>query len=109
MPASQRVVPASQHFEQARRAHAAADAHRDDDMLDAAALAFDERVPDEPRAGHAVRVADRDGAAVDIVLVRVDAELVAAIQGLAGERFVKLPQPDVVDGEAMELRSFGTA
>ena len=51
-------------------AHAAADAHRDDDVLDAAALAFDERVADEPRARHAVGMADRDGAAVDIVFVR---------------------------------------
>ncbi len=42
-----------QHLEQARRAHAAADAHGDDDMLRAAALAFDQRMavrraPDMP-------------------------------------------------------------
>ena len=48
----------SNHFEQPRRAHAAADAHRDHDELRAAALAFDERVADEARAAHAVGMAD---------------------------------------------------
>src|SRR5438270_4224878 len=52
-------------LEQARRAHAAADAHGDDDVFRAPAPPFDERMADEARAGHAVRMADGDGAAVD--------------------------------------------
>ncbi len=58
----------------------------------------------EPRAGHAEGMADRDRAAVDIVLLGVDAELVARIQALAGEGFVELPEVDVVDLEAMALQ-----
>src|SRR6266566_4453642 len=59
----------SRDFEQAGRAHAAADAHRDDDVLRAAALAFDQRVAGEARARDAVRMADRDRTAVDVELV----------------------------------------
>ena len=51
----------------------------------------------QARAGHAERVADGDGAAVDVVLVRVDAQLVAAVEALAGEGLVQLPKVDVVD------------
>src|SRR5206468_10370536 len=55
----------SKNFEHARRAHAAADAHRDDDALGAAALAFDQRVAGQALTRHAVRVANRDRTAVD--------------------------------------------
>src|SRR5580704_10582605 len=57
----------SQHLEKTGGAHAAADAHGHDDVLDAAAFALDQRVPDQARARHAVGVADRDRAAIDIV------------------------------------------
>ena len=50
-----------------------------DDEFGAAALSFDQRVADHPRARHAVGVADRDRAAVDVELVVRDAEPVAAI------------------------------
>src|SRR3546814_9109488 len=56
----------SEDLEQARRALTAADAHGDDGIFDAAALALDQRVADAARAGHAERVADRDRAAVDV-------------------------------------------
>ena len=52
-------------------------------------------------AGHAVGVADRDGAARDVVLRRVDAQLVAAVQDLRGEGLVQFPHVDVVDGQAV--------
>src|ERR1700722_6918839 len=61
-------------FEQSGRAHAAADAHGHDDIARAAPLAFDQRVPGHARAAHAIGVADRDRAAVDVKLVIVDAE-----------------------------------
>ncbi len=48
-------------------------------------------------------MADGDRAAVDVVLVRVDAQLVTAVQALAGERFVQFPQADIVDGQTETL------
>ena len=96
-------------FEQSRCAHAAADAHRDDDMTRATPLAFDQRVTGHARAAHAVGMADRDCTAVDVELVIVDAEPVAAVDDLDRERFVELPEADVVHLETMRLSSFGTA
>src|SRR5436190_22179527 len=78
-------------FKQPRRPHAAADAHRHDHQLRAAALAFDERVPDQAGARDAVRMADRDRAAVHVEAVVRDAELVAAVDHLYRERLVQLP------------------
>ena len=97
----------SQHLEQPRRAHAAADAHGGDDIFGAAALAFDQRVAGEARARHAVGVADRDGAAVDVEDVVGDAELVAAVEHLDRERLVQFPQADVVHLEAEALEQLG--
>src|SRR5690242_1058456 len=91
------------HLEQAGRAHAAADAHRHDDVLHAAALAFDERVADEARSGDAVGMAHRDRAAVHVEALVRDAELVAAVDHLHRERLVQLPQADVADLEAGAL------
>ena len=94
---------ASEHFEQPSRAHAAADAHGDDDVPDFPAPSLDQRVPDEPCATHAVWVANRDRATVDIEPVRRNAETIAAVEGLDGEGLVELPQPDVIDVEAGSL------
>ena len=88
-------------LEQAGRAHAAADAHRADNEPGAAPLPFDQRVPDHARPRHAVGMADRDGAAVDIEPFLRDPEPVAAIDDLAGEGLVQLPQVDDVDLEAV--------
>jgi hypothetical protein len=59
-------VRSGQHFEHARRAHAAADAHGHDHALGAAALAFDQGVAGQALAAHAVGVAHGDRAAVDV-------------------------------------------
>src|SRR5205085_11501875 len=91
-------------LEQACAALAAADAHRDDAPLRLAPAAFLQDVAGETRAGHAERVADRDRAAVDIVLLGIDAELVAGIEALAGEGFVELPEIDVLDLQAVALQ-----
>src|SRR3954465_9264373 len=91
-------------FEQAGAALAAADAHRDDAPLGLAPAAFLQDVAGETRAGHAERMADRDRAAVDVVLLGIDAELVARIETLAGEGLVELPEIDVVDLKAMTLQ-----
>src|ERR1035438_6437007 len=87
----------SEHFEEAGGAHTAADAHGDHDVPGLAATALEQCVPDLAGAGHSVRVADGDGAAVDVQLVRVDLEEVAAVHGLGREGLVQLPQVDVLD------------
>jgi hypothetical protein len=45
-------------------------------------------------------MADGDAAAVDVELVRIDAQLLLAIDGLAGERLVDLEQADIVNASA---------
>src|ERR1019366_7352870 len=90
-------------FEEACAAHAAADAHGDDYVLYAAAFSFDEGVAHHAGAAHAVGVADRDGAAVDVELVARDVEPVAAVDHLHCERLVQLPEADVVHLEAVAL------
>ena len=76
----------SQHLEQARSTHPAADAHRHNDVLRAAPLPLQQRVPHLARSRHPKRVADRDGAAVDVELLGVDAEDVGAAERYDGER-----------------------
>ncbi len=76
-------MPGLEHLEQACSAHAAAHAHRDDNAPGPAALALEQRMASEPCAGHPERVSDRDGAAVDVVLGRIDAQLVPREQALA--------------------------
>ena len=52
---------------------------------------------DDPGAGRADRVPERDRAAVDVDLVPVEAELAAVGQGLRGERLVDLDQVERLD------------
>src|SRR5262245_41512658 len=91
-------------LEQARRPHAAPDAHRADDVPRATALALDEGMADHARAAHAIRVTDRDRAAVDVEALHRDAELVAAIHHLHREGLVQLPEIDLIrpEPEALE-------
>src|SRR6185436_21142714 len=76
---------------------AAADAHRDDDLLRAAALALDERVADQTLPGHAVGMADGNRAAVDVEPIVGNAKPIAAVDHLHRERFIQLPEIDVLD------------
>src|ERR1051326_1089552 len=66
------------NLEQSGGAHAAADAHGDDAVFRAAPLALDQDVAGHPRARHAVGMADRDRAAVDVEGLFGNAEPVAA-------------------------------
>src|SRR5260370_32359009 len=68
------------------------------------ATAFLEDVARKPRAGHPERVADGDRAAVDVVLVGIDAKLVTGIEALAGKGLVELPNIDIVDFKTMALQ-----
>src|SRR6516225_7425282 len=70
-------------------------------MTNPAALAFDQRVADHACAGHSIRMADGNCAAVDIVPLGIDTEPVAAVKSLNRKRLVELPKTDVVDLEAV--------
>src|SRR5215218_9174514 len=90
--------------EQACAPLAATDAHGDDAPFGLAPAAFLQDVAGKPRAGHAEGMTDGDRTAIDVVLLGIDAELVARIQTLAGEGLVQFPDVDVVDLEAMALQ-----
>src|SRR5437667_2427066 len=93
-------------FEESCRAHAAADAHRHHDVSRPAAFTLDERVADQAAAGHAVRMADRNCAAIDVEPAVGNAEAVATVDHLHSERFVQLPEADVVEPHAGPLEEF---
>src|SRR6267154_37708 len=84
-------------FKKARGAHAATHAHRDNGVFRLAPATLDQGVAGQARSGHAVGMTDRDRAAIDVELFRIDAELVAAIDHLHRERLVQFPEIDVVD------------
>src|SRR2546423_9379231 len=90
----------SVYFKQTGRPHAAADAHGDDGLAGAAPAALDQDMAGHARAAHAIRVADRDGAAVHVEPFARQAEAIGAVEHLAGEGLVELPQVDIVDLEA---------
>src|SRR6185436_3382763 len=85
------------HLEEPGGAHAAADAHRHHYELDTAALAFDQRMPDQAAAGHTIGMSHCDRTPVDVEAFVRNAQLVTAIDYLHCESLVQLPQPDVCD------------
>jgi hypothetical protein len=85
------------HFEQIREPHPAADAHGNDAAFGIAALELAQYLDRQNRAGGPERVAGGDGAAVDVGRVGIEAELVDAVDRLAGESFVDLDEVDVVE------------
>src|SRR5579883_1583373 len=72
-------------------------------MLGFPPFAFKQDMARKARAAHAIGMADRDGTAIDVELLRIDAEPVPAIEHLYGKRLVQLPKVDVVDLEAEAL------
>src|SRR2546422_2613777 len=90
-------------LEQPGRAHPAADPHGDDPpaLLPPAQLV--EQRPGHARAGHSVRMPDRDRAAVRVEPLGVDAEAVAAVDDLRGEGLVQLDDVDVLELEPRML------
>src|ERR1700693_2221163 len=94
-------ISSSKYLEQPGRAHSAAHAHRHDGVAHAAAPALEQRVTDEPRPGHAVRMPDGNPAAIDVQALGIDAETLLAVDHLDGEGLVELPESDVVDRQAV--------
>src|SRR5579872_3888984 len=70
------------NLEQSCGTHAAADAHGYNSILGLTPAALDQGMAGQTRARHAIGMANRNRAAVDVELFRVDAELVAAIDDL---------------------------
>src|SRR5258705_10339260 len=91
------------NFEKSCGAHAAAHAHGDDGVLGLAPATLDQGVAGQPCSGHAVGMANRDRAAIDVELFRIDPELVAAIDDLHRERLVQFPEIDIVDHKSVSL------
>src|SRR5207302_648858 len=87
----------SHHLEQRGGSHSAPNAHRHDDVLRAAAASFDQRMAGKARSRHAIRMADRDRATVDVESLVWDADLVATVDHLHSECFVQFPQVDIAD------------
>src|SRR5712692_9262844 len=81
-------------------AHAAADAQRGQAFLGVALLHLVEQRNEDARAGRADRMAERDGAAVDVDLAGVPAEVLVDGAGLGGERLVRLYEVEVADRPA---------
>src|ERR1700688_4734795 len=94
-------------FKQTGSTHAATHAHRDNGVFRFATAALDQGVAGQARAGHAVGMTDRDRAAIDVELFRIDAKLVAAIDHLHRERLVQFPEIDIVDRESVPLEKPG--
>src|ERR1043165_855276 len=79
-----------------RDAHAAADAQARDALLRVALAHLVEQRDEDAAARGADRVADRDGAAVDVDLARVPAHLVVDGARLRREGFVDLEEVEVL-------------
>ena len=94
-----------------RHALADADAHGGQRALAAALFQAVHRGQREARAGHAERMAERDGAAVriDVLGIVGDAELAQAGQALRGERFVELDQIEIADLQAEPLHQLASS
>src|ERR1700760_200286 len=88
-------------FEEPCGTHAAGHAHRDDRVFHAAPAALDKDVSHEARAGHTERMTDGNCAAVHVKTLGRNLETPLAIDRLRCERFVELPQANVVHREPM--------
>src|SRR5260370_23083442 len=67
-------------------------------------LSIEQEVAGRARTGYPIGMAYRVRAAVDVELVRIDAESVSAINHLDRIGFVQLPQIDIVDFQAVSLQ-----
>src|SRR5215208_3781375 len=76
-----------------------ADAERGQSVAPATAAQLVRERAEQPGAGAAERVADRDRAAVHVELVVIDAELAHRGEHLRGEGLVQLDQVDVFDAQ----------
>src|SRR5690606_34511306 len=82
-----------------RRALAAADAGAAEAVAAAATAQLVEKVDGDPCAGRGERMRQRDGTAVHVGALRIEAELTGHRRELRGERLVDLDEVHVVERE----------
>ena len=87
-------------FPDRRNALAAADAHGGNAVAAIDADQFMQQLGDDHRAGCADRVAERDGAAIDVGSGRIEAEALGHRQRLRGKGLVRLDDIDLVQRQA---------
>ena len=90
-------------LDQRRRAEPAAAAHRHEAELLVRALELVQQRRDQPRAGRAERMAERDRAAVHVDPLRIGAELLLPGADDRREGLVHLEEVDVVDAQLVAL------
>ena len=76
-----------------------ADAHGRQAVAAAAPFHFMDEGSHDSRAAAAERMSQRDGAAIDIEFIQIDAQLASAREHLGRECFVKLDKVDLLDGQ----------
>ena len=79
------------------------DAHGCETVAAAALFHFMDQGRQHARAAAAERMAESDGATVDVELVHVDAELASTGEHLRGKRFIQFDQVDLFDAQAGAL------
>lgn len=91
----------SHSFQQQGQTHAAADAQRCESKLRLTLLHLVNQRGRDSHAGAADRVAQRDGAAVDVQTFRVKSEFAIAGDDLGCEGFVQLDEIDLVQRQVL--------
>src|SRR5690606_35806120 len=92
--------PASDTLHAHGDAHAATDAEGCEALLRIAPLHLEKKRVEDARTGGTDRVAESDGAAVDVDLLRIPPEALVDGTGLGGERLVGLDEVEVRDRPA---------
>src|SRR5947208_15460421 len=90
------TIAALASFDAHVNSHAAADAQRRQALLGVTFLHFVEQRHENARARRADRVAERDGAAIDVDPVGVPAEVAVDGAGLRRERLVGLDEVEIL-------------
>jgi len=96
-------------FRRCPRRHAAADAHGHEAVFRFAALELGQQGCGELGAGAAQWMTERDGAAIDVDALGIDAERLDDGERLRGEGLVELDHVDLVEREARDFEGLGNS
>src|SRR5215213_5659417 len=92
-------------FKNSRGAHAAPDTHRHHSISSIAALELAQDAGSQLRARATERMAQRDRAAIDVDLIRVQSQRLNHCDRLCRERFVQLDHINIGERQARELQN----
>src|SRR6185503_17080261 len=92
-------------FQNSRGAHTTADTHRHHSISPVAALQLAQDARSQLRARATERMAQRDRAAVDVDLIRIQSQRLDDSERLRGKRFVQLDHIDIVERQSREFQS----